>query len=103
EALKLACEDIRAYYLEAVTAQPGHTSVEERDNWFWNETTAGKALWALKSICQASDDSMMRAMGNYVLVPRAQIEARDEDLLAADAARLEAWHRGMDNNYKRGG
>ena len=74
EALKLACEDLRAYYLEAVTAQPGHTSIEERDNWFWNETTAGKAFWALKPICEASKDSMMQAMGNYILVPRNQMK-----------------------------
>jgi hypothetical protein len=73
EALKLACEDLRAYYLEAVTAQPGHTSIAEREDWFWNETHAGKAFWALKPICQASDDPMMQAMGNYLLVPRSQL------------------------------
>ena len=74
DALKLACEDLRAYYMEAATAQPGGSTADERDEWFWNETAAGKAFLALKPICAASDDKMMRAMGNYILVPRAQLK-----------------------------
>ena len=80
EILKLACEDIRAYYLEAVTAQPGHTSVEERDHWFWNETTAGEAFWAVKRICQASDVSMMRTLGKYFIVPWHQLNRHFPDI-----------------------
>lgn len=75
EALKLACEDVRAYCMEAVAEQPGRLTIEERDDWFWNASLAGKVFWALAPVCRASPDSMMRAMGDYILVPRAQLKS----------------------------
>ena len=75
ETLKLACEDLRAFYYEAATMQPGQgqLSSDALADWFWQETAAGKAFWALRDICLGSEDKMMRAMGRYVLVPRAQL------------------------------
>ena len=60
--LKLAAEDLKSYYIEAVTAQPGQ-------DWFWDETEAGKALLALKKVCEASPDRMMSMIGAHFLVP----------------------------------
>lgn len=76
ETLKLACEDMRAFYSEAVTMQPGQTGLASSalSEWFWNETAAGKAFWELREICLASDDKMMKAMGRYILVPRSQLK-----------------------------
>lgn len=76
ETLKLACEDLRAYYFEAAAVQPGQSGLPSTAlvDWFWNETAAGQALWALRPICLASDDKMMRAMGRYILVPRSQLK-----------------------------
>lgn len=75
EALKLAVEDLRAYYFESAAAQPGRAQASSADvrEWFWNETSAGKAFWALQPICAASDDSMMQAMANYILIPRTEL------------------------------
>ena len=76
EALKLACEDLRAFYFEAAITQPGQGSLTSTalNDWFWNETAAGKAFWALRDVCLASDDKMMQAMGRYILVPRSQLK-----------------------------
>jgi len=44
--LKLAVEDLKAYYSEGDTSQPGRETISSQalKDWFWNETTAGKVL-----------------------------------------------------------
>lgn len=75
ETLKLAVEDLRAYYFESAAAQPGRARASSADvrEWFWKETAAGKTFWALQPICAASDDAMMQAMANYILIPRVEL------------------------------
>lgn len=60
DMLAFACDDLRAYYLEAVSAQPGRAVGAETVDWFWAETTAARVLWALRSLCRDSDDAAMR-------------------------------------------
>lgn len=74
ETLKHCCEDLRAYYFEAVAAQPGRAAATtpEIEDWFWNQTTAGVVFRKLDPICRASDDEVMQHMGNYLLLPRSQ-------------------------------
>jgi hypothetical protein len=79
ELLKLACEDLRAYYFEAAAARPGQSTPHQISEWFWNATTAGKVFKALQPICRDSDDQMMRAMGLYILVPRNQMRGVGEN------------------------
>lgn len=74
EVLKLACEDLRAYYFESAAARPGASTPHQISEWFWNDTIAGKIFKALQPICLASSDKMMRAMGLYILVPRNQMK-----------------------------
>ena len=72
-ALKNAYEDMRAWYFEAVAAQPGKaagTSNQVTD-WFWHETTAGAVLKKLDETCRESDDAAMRAFVRFLLLPRA--------------------------------
>ena len=72
EALKLASEDLKAFYLEAATAQPGKSSSGELADWFWGETLAGKLLLALKAACLKSSDPSIKMLGTLLLVPRNQ-------------------------------
>lgn len=74
ETLKHCCEDLRAYYFEAVAAQPGRlaATTSEIEDWFWNQTTAGAVFRKLDPVCRASDDEVMQHMGNYLLLPRSQ-------------------------------
>lgn len=41
-SLKYAVEDLKSYYIEAVTAQPGQgqASSHKLETWFWDETLA---------------------------------------------------------------
>jgi len=69
--LKLAVEDLKAYYVEGVTAQPGQANASSQvlQDWFWDETTAGKILLALKKVCEASPDRMLSMIGAHFIVP----------------------------------
>lgn len=69
--LKFAVEDLRSYYIEGVTAQPGQTGASSQvlTAWFWDETIAGKVLLALKKVCQVSTDSTMIMIGDHAIVP----------------------------------
>ncbi len=75
DVLKLACDDLKAFYFEAITAQPGAAGRQELEDWFWNETSLAKVFMELHPICLASDDHSMRGMGLHTLVPRIQTES----------------------------
>lgn len=73
DAMKLACDDMKAFYFEAATAQPGSSTSKTLEDWFWGETTAGKMFLELKDVCLAHDDPSMKALGKFTLVPRSQL------------------------------
>ena len=64
DQLVFACDDLRAYYLEAVTAQPGRPSSADLRDWFWGGTTAAEVLKALRALALESDDEEMRAVAD---------------------------------------
>jgi len=69
--LKLAAEDLKAYYIEGVTSQPGQANASSQllQDWFWDETVAGKVLLAIKKTCESSPDKMLNMMGAHFIVP----------------------------------
>ena len=79
DSVKLACDDLKAFYFEAATAQPGPSSNAILEDWFWGETTAGKVLLELKAVCLDSEDPIMKALGNFTLVPRSQLNRLREN------------------------
>jgi hypothetical protein len=72
--LKLAVDDLKAYYFEAVTAQPGQGAPgsDRLADWFWGETVAAKVLLAVKQSCLNSNDAMLQAVGTRLLIPMIQ-------------------------------
>jgi hypothetical protein len=70
-ALKRACDDVKAYYYEAVAAQPGNLSPKAIDDWFWRETAAAKVFFAIQQVCLISDDESLQPLGKLSLIPRA--------------------------------
>lgn len=69
-AVKRACDDLKAYYYEAVAAQPGNLDAKAIENWFWTETAAAQALLAIRDYCLKSDDESLRPLGKLSLIPR---------------------------------
>jgi len=71
ETLKLAFEEIRAYYSEAAAAKPGNASAEEIIQWFWNGTAAGRAFIALQKACLAGSDESAKVFASRSLIPNS--------------------------------
>ncbi len=69
-AVKRACDDLKAYYYEAVAAQPGNLDAKAIETWFWTETAAAQTLLAIRDICLKSDDESLRPLGKLSLIPR---------------------------------
>jgi hypothetical protein len=76
--LNLATDDLKAYYFEAITAQPGQESPSSQvlSDWFYDETMAGKVLFALRDRANEGEDGMMKLLGNVLIIPAAQTEKR---------------------------
>jgi hypothetical protein len=73
EALRLVCEDIKAWYFEAATARPGAGADSVTlANWFWGETAAGRLLVAIYPLCADCEDAEVRMLAESQIVPRAQ-------------------------------
>jgi len=69
--IKLAVEDLKSYYIEGITAQPGQAGASSQvlSDWFWDETVAGKVLLEVKKVCENSTDKMMNMIGSHFIVP----------------------------------
>jgi hypothetical protein len=79
-ALKMAAEEIKAYYLEAVTAQPGQpTDSITLADWFWSQTKAGRVINVVREICLKSGDNELKLLGTLLLVPRNQLHRFDQN------------------------
>jgi hypothetical protein len=70
-AIRIAAQDIKAFYFEAATAKPGAAvpSSEEFSEWFWQNTAAGRVLSAVKNWCLDQDDKTLQMAGAMLLVP----------------------------------
>lgn len=73
QAIRLAAEDLKAWYQEAAMARPGvQPSGLRLADWFFGETIAGHVVLALRNRCKAADDPAIKLLGTSLLVPRGQ-------------------------------
>ncbi len=70
-ALKLAADELKAFYYEAKGVQPGRHSPADILRWFWLETAAGELFVALRDWAAKSEDPSMKGLATTSLVPRA--------------------------------
>ena len=70
---KLAIDDLKSYYLEAATAQPGQEKADSDtlSDWFYQDTVAGNVLQAVKDAHKDTEDRTMRLITNILLIPKA--------------------------------
>ena len=68
--LKVAIDDLRTYYGEAVTAKPGTPPVGAIDEIFWNESALGRLLKHLAARGAGSEDAALQFFADNSLVPR---------------------------------
>ena len=73
-ALKMATEDLKAYYNESLTGQPGRTTdVVSLEEWFWGETAAARVLNEIRKHCLVREGALFQQLGHVWLVPRRQL------------------------------
>lgn len=72
-SLKHACDDLRAFYEDAATAQPGQMSAAELEDWYYFGTVAGEVLRELRRVCLNSDDKSLRLFAELTLLPRGVV------------------------------
>lgn len=70
--LKLASEDLKAFYFEAMAAQPQAAGARQLADWFWGETSAAKLFVALRERCIRDADPARQVIGKNLMVPREQ-------------------------------
>ncbi|MDA3789755.1 MAG: hypothetical protein PF503_14825 [Desulfobacula sp.] len=80
DSLRMAAEDIKAFYLEGVLAQPGQpTDSQSLADWFWGETYAALVINEIRKISLKEDSDLkegldkMKLLGTLLLVPRSQM------------------------------
>jgi hypothetical protein len=74
QVMRFAVDDLKAYYLEAATADaPGRPSSRQLANWFWDATLAGKLVFALREASMTSEDKLFNIIGARLLVPGVQL------------------------------
>jgi hypothetical protein len=76
--LNLVTDDLKAYYFEGITAQPGQELPSGRvlSDWFWDETVAGKVLLAIKDASRESEDALLRIVSSALIIPSEVVRAR---------------------------
>ena len=68
--LKVAVEDIKTHYVEAVTARPGTPPAGAVDAMLWNDSALGRLLRHLADRGSESADDAMRFFANDSIIPR---------------------------------
>ena len=74
DSLRMVAEDIKAFYLEGLSAQPGQpTDSKILADWFWGETYAALVINEVRKISLTQDSERMKLLGTLLLVPRNQM------------------------------
>ena len=66
--LKLAVEDLAAYYTEARTHRDNIDDIELLGEWFWPETKAGRLILGVEAASLESDDGVLRQIVDMSLI-----------------------------------
>lgn len=69
DQLRLASEDLKAYYMESAVAHTGATDTGAVVTWFWTATAAGRIIQDVRAKCLASDEAALRDAGSSMFVP----------------------------------
>ena len=88
--LKYACEDLKAFYSEAMSAQPGMGTSLAVEHWLWNETALGAALWRLRESNTDNTDSYTRYFAQRTLIPDRQVHYKGAPVFETQSSLTKA-------------
>ena len=70
EWVRLGCEDVRTWYLEAAQGQPGRAQSFELRDWFWRQTALARLIAGAAIYLARSADGSQQLFGRRAMVPR---------------------------------
>lgn len=74
DTLRMAAEDLKTCYFEALAAQPGQNGGPlAMADWFWGQTVAAQIINAVRNICLGIPGNDFQLLGKLLLVPRVQL------------------------------
>ena len=75
-ALRFAVDDLKAAYIEVALYGSAKPSSKQLGDWLWNDTAAGAAIFALRSMYLMSEDERLKAIAGLFLVPGVRVPPR---------------------------
>ena len=72
QQMRFACDDLKAYYLEAAMADGPGGSFQMSD-WFWGDTAAGDLLLQLRGRLLGDEHRYLQNFGRLMMVPGYQV------------------------------
>jgi hypothetical protein len=74
DQLRRGAEDLKAFYFEALGAQPDQpTDDKTLSNWFWGSTCAAGVINEVRKTCLTYEAREMMLAGKLLLIPRNQL------------------------------
>ena len=73
DGLRLAAEDLKAFYFVAVSARPELTDGLSLAEWFWGHTAAARVINEVRIISLKGESEEMQLLGKLHLVPENQL------------------------------
>lgn len=70
EWLRLGCDDLRTWYMEAAQGQPGRGSATDLRDWFWRDTAAAHLIGVAATALLTHPDRIVQFLAGRALVPR---------------------------------
>ncbi len=67
--LRLAMDDLKAYYIESALAASGNPSSRQIGDWLWLDTVLGKRMRELRHRFMSSDNAKLADLGTKFIVP----------------------------------
>ncbi len=71
--LRFAVDDLKAAYIEVALSGSAKPSSKQLGDWLWNDTAAGRTIFALRSMYLTSDDDRLKAIAGLFLVPGVRV------------------------------
>jgi len=73
EWVRLGCDDVHTWYLEAARGRPGSVSAAELDAWFWEQTAFARLIAHAAMALSRSADPRVQIFARRSMVPRAHM------------------------------
>lgn len=84
QIIKYAVDEVKAYYFEAASSQPGTPSDKELSDWYYGDTVIAQILKDINTACATSSDELVVKMADRRIFPVHQQHHKREEVDSAN-------------------